>query len=103
SFVVESWGKTRGGTSGAGREKHGSSFCQAAECLAPAARRLDLDGGERGAQSCGMSRPRDQFEITADILLRAYSIGLFPMAETATDENLFWVDPDARGGYRPLI
>jgi leucyl/phenylalanyl-tRNA--protein transferase len=50
-----------------------------------------------------MSRPRDQFEITADILLRAYSIGLFPMAETATDENLFWVDPDARGGYRPLI
>ena len=44
-----------------------------------------------------MSRPRDQFEITADILLRAYSIGLFPMAESATDENLFWVDPEARG------
>ena len=44
-----------------------------------------------------MSRPRDQFEITTDILLRAYSIGLFPMAESATDENLFWVDPEARG------
>ena len=44
-----------------------------------------------------MSHPRDPFEITPDILLRAYSIGLFPMAETATDENLFWVDPDQRG------
>ncbi len=46
-----------------------------------------------------MSRPRDPFEITADILLRAYSIGLFRMAESATDENIFWVDPDARGVF----
>jgi leucyl/phenylalanyl-tRNA--protein transferase len=44
-----------------------------------------------------MSHPRDQFEITSDILLRAYSIGLFPMAESATDQNIFWVDPDVRG------
>ena len=44
-----------------------------------------------------MSRPRDPFEINAEILLRAYSIGLFPMAESATDDNLFWVDPDVRG------
>lgn len=44
-----------------------------------------------------MSRPRDQFEITTDILLRAYSIGLFPMAESAKDRNLFWVDPERRG------
>lgn len=44
-----------------------------------------------------MSRARDQFEITSDILLRAYSIGLFPMAESAEDENLFWVDPELRG------
>jgi leucyl/phenylalanyl-tRNA---protein transferase len=44
-----------------------------------------------------MSRPRDQYEITADILLRAYSIGLFPMAESARDRNLFWVDPEERG------
>lgn len=58
---------------------------------------LPLDGGGGRAQSCAMSRPRDQFEITPDILLRAYSIGLFPMAESATDESLFWVDPDARG------
>ncbi|VFU07769.1 leucyl/phenylalanyl-tRNA--protein transferase [Methylocella tundrae] len=44
-----------------------------------------------------MSRVRDQFEITVDILLRAYSIGLFPMAESAEDANLFWVDPEVRG------
>jgi leucyl/phenylalanyl-tRNA--protein transferase len=44
-----------------------------------------------------MSRARDQFEITSDILLRAYSIGLFPMAESADDPNLFWVDPEVRG------
>ncbi len=44
-----------------------------------------------------MTRARTQFEITPDILLRAYSIGLFPMAESAEDPNLFWVDPEARG------
>ncbi|WP_395666429.1 leucyl/phenylalanyl-tRNA--protein transferase [Methylocella sp.] len=44
-----------------------------------------------------MTRARDPFEITPDILLRAYSIGLFPMAESAEDANLFWVDPEQRG------
>ena len=44
-----------------------------------------------------MSRLRDQLEITTDILLRAYSIGLFPMAESADDPNLFWVEPEVRG------
>ena len=46
-----------------------------------------------------MTRPRDDFEITPDILLRAYSIGLFPMAESAEDLNLFWIDPEARGVF----
>jgi len=46
-----------------------------------------------------MSRPRPKFEITPDILLRAYSIGLFPMAESRDAETLFWVDPDARGVF----
>jgi len=44
-----------------------------------------------------MSRSRDQLEITTDILLRAYSIGLFPMAESADDPSLFWVEPEVRG------
>ncbi len=44
-----------------------------------------------------MSRPAQSFEITADILLRAYSIGLFPMAESSDSATLFWVDPKERG------
>lgn len=36
-------------------------------------------------------------EITPQLLLRAYSIGMFPMAESADDPNIFWVDPDYRG------
>ena len=35
--------------------------------------------------------------ITPDILLRAYSIGLFPMAESADDPEIFWVEPETRG------
>ena len=44
-----------------------------------------------------MTRARDKLDITPDVLLRAYSIGLFPMAESANDPNLFWVDPEERG------
>lgn len=37
------------------------------------------------------------FEISADVLLRAYACGIFPMAENASDPNLYWIDPDYRG------
>ena len=36
-------------------------------------------------------------DITPQILLKAYSCGLFPMAESASDPNLFWVEPEIRG------
>ncbi len=36
-------------------------------------------------------------EITAQTLLNAYAQGIFPMAESADDGSLFWVDPDRRG------
>ena len=36
-------------------------------------------------------------ELTAELLLRAYAAGLFPMAEDRDDPYLHWVDPDARG------
>ena len=35
--------------------------------------------------------------LTPDILLRAYAAGIFPMAESADDPELFWVDPTKRG------
>jgi len=36
-------------------------------------------------------------ELTPELLLRAYAAGLFPMAESAEEPELFWVDPDPRG------
>jgi leucyl/phenylalanyl-tRNA---protein transferase len=35
--------------------------------------------------------------LTPDILLQAYAAGIFPMAESAADRELFWVDPVRRG------
>ncbi len=36
-------------------------------------------------------------EITPALLLHAYACGVFPMAESAEDPELFWVDPERRG------
>ncbi len=36
-------------------------------------------------------------EITPEVLLRAYACGIFPMAESAEDPTLFWVEPEMRG------
>jgi leucyl/phenylalanyl-tRNA--protein transferase len=44
-----------------------------------------------------LSTDRRQPELTPDILLRTYAAGIFPMAESADDPTLFWVDPDRRG------
>jgi len=35
--------------------------------------------------------------ITPNLLLQAYAAGVFPMAESRQDHDLFWVDPDERG------
>lgn len=35
--------------------------------------------------------------LTPELVLRAYAHGVFPMAEGADSEDLFWVDPDQRG------
>jgi len=35
--------------------------------------------------------------LTPEILLRAYSVGLFPMAERRDDPTLYWIDPEKRG------
>ena len=35
--------------------------------------------------------------ITPQILLKAYAAGIFPMAESADDDALYWIDPDKRG------
>ncbi len=44
-----------------------------------------------------MSRRQPPFEITPDLIVRAYSIGLFPMAEDRDAAELHWVEPERRG------
>lgn len=45
-----------------------------------------------------MTRPyAPGYGIPTDLLLKAYASGVFPMAESATDPEVFWVRPEARG------
>lgn len=46
-----------------------------------------------------MSRKTDPFavELTPELILRAYRAGIFPMAEDAASDDLFWVSPQMRG------
>ena len=43
------------------------------------------------------SRDNPLLEITPEVLLKAYSCGIFPMAESADDPQLIWIEPQARG------
>ncbi|MEA2903826.1 MAG: leucyl/phenylalanyl-tRNA---protein transferase [Alphaproteobacteria bacterium] len=36
-------------------------------------------------------------EITPEVLLKAYACGIFPMAESADDPALHWIEPEMRG------
>jgi leucyl/phenylalanyl-tRNA---protein transferase len=46
-----------------------------------------------------MTRPRDKDQdlVTPSLLLRAYACGIFPMADSADDPTLYWVEPELRG------
>jgi leucyl/phenylalanyl-tRNA---protein transferase len=46
-----------------------------------------------------MSRKADPFsiELTPELIIRAYQAGIFPMAEDADADDLFWVSPQKRG------
>ncbi|MEK0163228.1 leucyl/phenylalanyl-tRNA--protein transferase [Phaeobacter sp. A36a-5a] len=37
--------------------------------------------------------------LTPELLLHAYSVGVFPMAESRDDPDVFWVDPKRRGVF----
>src|SRR5712691_10583879 len=43
------------------------------------------------------SRESAFVEITPEVLLKAYACGIFPMAESAEDPTIFWVEPPERG------
>jgi len=45
-----------------------------------------------------MTTPQNtSIEITPLVLLKAYACGIFPMAEDAQDNALYWIDPEKRG------
>jgi leucyl/phenylalanyl-tRNA--protein transferase len=44
-----------------------------------------------------VSRDEMPTPLTAELLLKIYASGIFPMAEDASDPTLFWVDPEERG------
>jgi leucyl/phenylalanyl-tRNA--protein transferase len=43
------------------------------------------------------SRENAFVEITPEVLLKAYACGIFPMAESADDPTLYWIEPEMRG------
>lgn len=43
------------------------------------------------------SSQSQDFTVTPQILLKAYACGIFPMADSADDPDLFWVEPRVRG------
>ena len=43
------------------------------------------------------NRENSDIEITPEVLLKAYACGIFPMAESADDPALYWIEPEQRG------
>src|ERR1700686_1668552 len=47
------------------------------------------------------SRESALIDITPEVLLKAYACGIFPMAESADDPALYWIEPERRGIIPP--
>ena len=43
------------------------------------------------------SRENAFIDISPEVMLKAYACGIFPMAESAEDTALYWVEPERRG------
>ena len=52
---------------------------------------------DRDSLALMTSRDDIVIEITPQVLLKAYSCGIFPMAESADDPALYWIEPQHRG------
>lgn len=46
-----------------------------------------------------MPKDDQQLELTPTLILRAYAAGVFPMADGAETDGVFWVDPRLRGVF----
>lgn len=63
----------------------------------PARRIFGWPGRDLKEQTPMASRDQRNVEITPQVLLKAYSCGIFPMAESADDPALYWIEPQQRG------
>src|SRR5271154_5048935 len=52
---------------------------------------------ETGKRVLMASRESALIDITPEVLLKAYACGIFPMAESAEDPALYWIEPEKRG------
>src|SRR6516164_10370702 len=60
--------------------------------------RPPLEGKGIGRLNESMASRESAFiDITPEVLLKAYSCGIFPMAESADDPALYWIEPERRG------
>lgn len=57
---------------------------------------LEPDGAARLNDPMA-NREAGFIDITPEVLLKAYSCGIFPMAESADDPALYWIEPEQRG------
>ena len=67
-------------------------------------RRGWIEGHNSGLQAIGSEQRRlvphenaQHFEITPELVLKAYAAGIFPMSEGADDPNIHWIEPRLRG------
>ncbi|WP_281856612.1 leucyl/phenylalanyl-tRNA--protein transferase [Litoreibacter halocynthiae] len=44
-----------------------------------------------------MAKDERPLELTPELILSAYAQGIFPMAESREEDELFWLDPEFRG------
>ena len=60
--------------------------------------RRSTNGGRAPRLRFAMAnRETGHIDITPEVLLKAYACGIFPMAESAEDPALYWIEPDLRG------
>src|SRR5580704_14899415 len=83
--ITTQWNGCAAGRIGTGTSRMASITAYLAESSA-------LAGPNRMA-----NRESALIEITPEVLLKAYACGIFPMAESADDPALFWIEPEKRG------
>jgi leucyl/phenylalanyl-tRNA--protein transferase len=82
--------------SAGGEEDRGDIRAGGPECWIQGQKSIHFSAGP--AKIPPMANRESAFiEITPEVLLKAYACGIFPMAESADDPALYWIEPEKRG------